>query len=408
MREEGVSVQHIRISRTALIPDELRLARYLKAPELGPRVLFFSGGTALNPLSRELVRYTHNSIHLVTPLDSGGSSAKLREAFRMPAVGDLRSRLMALADQSVKGNPEVRELFAHRLAKRASPEELRHSLERLVAGRDALVRRIPDPMRKIVRNYLHIFQEKMPEDFDLRGASIGNLILTAGYLTSQRRIDSVVFLFSKLAEVRGVVRPTMSRYLHLAAELENGEAIVGQHLLTGKEAPPITSKVKQVFISSSRQEVEPVRVAIREKVRNLIRQAELICFPMGSFYSSLVANLLPDGVGQAIAENDCPKVYVPNAGTDPEQFRMTLADNTAALLHYLRRGCVDDPPVERLLNLVLLDSRDGCYAQPVDVAAVQDQGVEVLRIPLVGDDPGATTAPLLDADRVIRGLLSLI
>ncbi len=401
-------MQHIRISRTALIPDELRLARYLKAPELGPRVLFFSGGTALNPLSRELVRYTHNSIHLVTPLDSGGSSAKLREAFRMPAVGDLRSRLMALADQSVKGNPEVRELFAHRLAKSATPEELRHSLERLVVGRDALVRRIPDPMRKIVRNYLRIFQEKMPEDFDLRGASIGNLILTAGYLTSQRRIDSVVFLFSKLAEVRGVVRPTMNRYLHLAAELDNGETIVGQHLLTGKETPPITSKVKQVFICSSRQEVEPVRVAIREKVRNLIRQAELICFPMGSFYSSLIANLLPDGVGQAIAENDCPKVYVPNTGTDPEQFGMTLADNTSTLLDYLGRSCVNDPPVERLLNLVLLDSRNGCYAQPVDAAALQSLGVDVLRTPLTGDNPAGSQATPLDGDRVVRALLSLV
>ena len=401
-------MQHIRISRTALIPDELRLARYLKAPELGPRVLFFSGGTALNPLSRELVRYTHNSIHLVTPLDSGGSSAKLRETFRMPAVGDLRSRLMALADQSVKGNPEVRELFAHRLAKSAAPEELRHNLERLVAGRDALVRCIPDPMRKIVRNYLRIFQEKMPEDFDLRGASIGNLILTAGYLTSQRRIDSVVFLFSKLAEVRGVVRPTMNRYLHLAAELENGETIVGQHLLTGKEAPPITSRIKRVYIRSEGTGGEPVRVAIREKVRNLIRQADLICFPMGSFYSSLIANLLPGGVGQAIAENNCPKVYVPNIGTDPEQFGMTLADNTDMLLRYLRQSCVDDQPVERLLNLVLLDSRDEYYAQPVDVSAVQAHGIEVLRIPLVKNDPGASSTALLDGDRVIRGLLSLI
>jgi CofD-related protein of GAK system len=400
--------QHIRISRTALIPDELRLARYLKAPELGPRVLFFSGGTALNPLSRELVRYTHNSIHLVTPLDSGGSSAKLREAFRMPAVGDLRSRLMALADQSVRGNPEVRELFAHRLAKSAAPEELRHSLERLVAGRDALVRRIPDPMRKIVRNYLRIFQEKMPEDFDLRGASIGNLILTAGYLTSQRRIDSVVFLFSKLAEVRGVVRPTMNRYLHLAAEMEYGETIVGQHLLTGKETPPITSRVKRVYISSGDPGGEPVRVAIREKVRNLIRQADLICFPMGSFYSSLIANLLPDGVGQAIAENDCPKVYVPNTGTDPEQFGMTLVDNTTALLHYLRRSCVDDPPVERLLNLVLLDSRNGCYASPVDPVALQRLGVDVLRTPLTGDNPAGSQVTTLDGDRVVRALLSLV
>ena len=49
-------------------------------PALGPRLVFFTGGTALKGLSRSLTRYTHNSVHLVTPFDSGGSSAALREA----------------------------------------------------------------------------------------------------------------------------------------------------------------------------------------------------------------------------------------------------------------------------------------------------------------------------------------
>ena len=95
------------ITRPVVIPDLLRTSRYQRAPELGPRILFFSGGTALNDLSRVLKRYTHNSIHLVTPYDSGGSSAKLRNAFDMPAVGDLRSRLMALADGTLAGHPGI-------------------------------------------------------------------------------------------------------------------------------------------------------------------------------------------------------------------------------------------------------------------------------------------------------------
>ena len=68
------------ISRSARLPDPLRIARCRRAPELGPRVLFFSGGTALRDTSRKLVGYTHNSIHLITPFDSGGSSAHLRRA----------------------------------------------------------------------------------------------------------------------------------------------------------------------------------------------------------------------------------------------------------------------------------------------------------------------------------------
>ena len=78
----------IRVCRTASIPDPLRISRYQKIPELGPRILFFSGGTALTGLSRELKKFTHNSIHFVSPFDSGGSSAKLRHAFDMPAIGD--------------------------------------------------------------------------------------------------------------------------------------------------------------------------------------------------------------------------------------------------------------------------------------------------------------------------------
>ena len=70
-------------------------------PPLGPRLVFFTGGTALRDLSRRLTAHTHNSVHLVTTFDSGGSSAALRRAFAMPAVGDLRNRLLALADSAV-------------------------------------------------------------------------------------------------------------------------------------------------------------------------------------------------------------------------------------------------------------------------------------------------------------------
>lgn len=86
------------IARTVKVPDSLRVGRAERAPELGPRIVFFSGGSALRPLSRVLKRYTHNSTHLITPFDSGGSSAEIRKAFHMLSIGDLRSRLVALAE----------------------------------------------------------------------------------------------------------------------------------------------------------------------------------------------------------------------------------------------------------------------------------------------------------------------
>ena len=220
----------LQVTRSVRLPDPVKLARFRRAPELGPRVLFFSGGSALRSLSQALVEYTHNSMHLITPFDSGGSSAVLRRAFAMPAVGDLRNRLMALADRTVRGNPAIFELFARRLPKNADQADLREQLDALVRGRTRLVRDIPDPMRKIIRNHLGFFAERMPEDFDLRGASIGNLILAGGYFNNNRHIDPVIYLFGKLVEVRGQVRPVVNLDLHLRADLEDGTTVIGQHL----------------------------------------------------------------------------------------------------------------------------------------------------------------------------------
>src|SRR3954466_10320020 len=112
------------ITRIPTFPDELRVSRSLRAPELGPRILFLSGGSALRPLCRVLKQYTHNSVHLITAFDSGGSSAKLRQSFAMPAIGDLRNRIVALADESVRGNPQIYRLFAHRLPGASSRAQL--------------------------------------------------------------------------------------------------------------------------------------------------------------------------------------------------------------------------------------------------------------------------------------------
>ncbi|MGB8713842.1 MAG: 2-phospho-L-lactate transferase CofD family protein, partial [Onishia taeanensis] len=216
-----------RVTRRAQIPDPLRIRRCQQSPELGPQVLFFSGGTALDGLSRTLPDYTHRSIHLVTPFDSGGSSAKLRAAFDMPAVGDLRSRLMALADDSMLGHPDVCRLFQYRLPDAASPEVLARRLAALAAGEDPLMRDIADPMHRLIRQQLGHFCAAMPDDFDLRGASVGNLILAGGYLSHHHQLDPIILLFSKLVQVRGTVRAVVDEYYHLAVTLEDGTTLVG-------------------------------------------------------------------------------------------------------------------------------------------------------------------------------------
>ena len=370
-------------------------------PERGPRLLFFSGGTALRDTARELLCYTHNSIHLITPFDSGGSSATLRKAFAMPAVGDLRSRIMALADAKRVGHSEIYTLFAYRLADEDQPSLMRE-LSSLSEGRHPLLRQIPEPMQGIIREHLRCFERAMPPDFPLAGANVGNLVLTAGYLMHDRRLRPIIALYSRMLQARGVVRPIVEKPAHLAVRLANGETIVGQHRFTGKETACITSPIVDIWLTASEDSTQPVEVAIHRNTVETIAKADLVCYPVGSFYSSVAANLLPKGVGRAIASTGCPKVFVPNLGRDPELEGHTVKMQVERLLSLLK---ADAPEAEErdLLNVVLVDADDGRYPSELPRRWLAKKGIHMTSRPLVRRGKG----PLADAGLLAAALTGL-
>lgn len=392
------------VTRGLTIPDQMRTSRYAKIPELGPRILFFSGGSALNGAARKLKQYTHNSIHLVTPYDSGGSSAVIREFFDMPAVGDLRSRMMALADESVLSNPEIMQLFNYRFDKTSNNEDLRCRLDAIVAGEDKLTREISNPMRSLICNHLGYFLKAMPAKFDLRGASIGNLLIVGGYINHHRELDPIIFLFSELVKVKGVVRSVVDDNYHLAAELDDGSQIIGQHQLTGKEFSPITSRIKKLRLSADLHSMRRVSSKLKKRNRRLISSAELICYPPGSFYSSLIANLLPYGVSDSIAANPCPKIYIPNRGQDPEQIGMTLNDQIDTLLERLQGQFEHGVKPAQLLNFILYDSSNSDADYQIDTARFAKQGIQVIDTSLV--DP--EQPDVYDNDKLVQALISFV
>ena len=399
----GERITELIVAQRHTLPDPIRLERYGKLPSLGPRVLLFGGGTALRDVCRRLIDYTHNSIHLVTPFDSGGSSAALRDSFDMIAVGDIRSRLMSLADQTVMGQPEIFALFSYRLPRDSSNEELRARLRSMVEGEDEMIAAIDDPMRKIIRSHLRFFAKEMPGDFDLRGANIGNLILVGGYLNQNRHLDPVIYLFSRLVEVKGIVRTTASEDLHLACELEDGELLVGQHRITGKQEPPISKPIRRLYLARREAPTREVKLKVRSKISSLLRRADLICYPMGSFYSSLIANFLPHGVGQAILETDVPKVYFPNTGNDPEQLGLDLRSQIETMLFFLH-GSSDEPgPPDRYIQFVFLDRRADRFSCE-DIRAVEEMGIRVLNVDL--EDAGGSGA--IDPEKMVHLLVSMV
>lgn len=383
--------------------DELRIAQAQRNPELGPRILFFTGGTAMRGLSHQLKRYTHNSIHLITPFDSGGSSAKLRTAFDMLSVGDIRNRLLALADDALVGASHINNLFSYRFGHDSETATRYQELRDLADGEHPLIAAAPAPIQNIVGEYIRYFCSRMPEGFDLRGASIGNLVLAGGYLQNNRDLATVLPVVSAEIKVLGTVSPITETSLHLLAELEDGTQLIGQDRMTGKEHPPITAPICNLSLVDSITEPVATTVDASGQTRELIRDAELICFPMGSFWTSVVANLLPKGVGQAIASAQCPKLYIPNVGNDPEQLGLMVHD-CIRILH--RKVCEDageSVPLSKVLDLVLVDSKNADYANRLDTKELAALGVRVLDIRLTSEG----SRPLLDSTHLAQALVSM-
>ena len=333
--------------------DQELSARLLRAPELGPRLTVLSGGSAFNETARVLKRYTQHATHLLTPFDSGGSSAILRTAFDMPAVGDLRSRLMALADESLSGHQAVVKLFATRIPKNAPDRIIEVLLHGLKNGSDKLVTQIEEPIQSSVSRLLKRFFDVAPREFDYRGASLGNLVMTGAYLDHHKRLDPTASLFSRLIKGQGVARVTVDANLHLGAVLDNGQVVLGQHRMTGKEVDPIQSPVRELFVNRGLDRESRTTVSIKRKTRSALLDTDLIVFAQGSFYSSLLANVLPRGVGSAIAESQAPKVWVPNLGEDPEQIGLSFEDSLVRLVNALLVDTNSAEPRDVLTHVVI-------------------------------------------------------
>jgi hypothetical protein len=152
-----------------------------------------------------------------------------------------------------------------------------------------------------------------------------------------------------------------------------------------------------------------VRAPASPRALQQIERADLICYPMGSFYSSVLCNTLPEGIGRAVARARCPKLYVPSTGRDPELIDTPVSRAARALIESLRRdtgGSEPDAPEGDgggVLDSVLLDRSPDLYPAPPDLAALRALGVEPLQEDLVS--PGSL--PEIDSDRLARMLVSL-
>ena len=327
--------------------------------ERGPKITAIGGGTGLSTMLRGLKKYTKNLTAVVTVADDGGGSGVLRRDIGMPPPGDIRHCMESLAN-------------------------VEPIMERLLTYR---------------------FQEG-----SLAGQSFGNLILAAlnGVTGS---FEEAVAQMSQVLAITGRILPVTSADVQLEAVFKNGARVVGES--------KISSFKKEQDCRIAHVALLPERPAALPAALQAIREADLILMGPGSLYTSVIPNLLVEGVVEAICRSEALKIYVCNIMTqEGETEGYTAADHVDALLSHGAPGLVDlclanSAPVRP--GLVEKYREEDAAPILVDRERIRAMGLELEEYPVASEggdyarhDPDRLAAAVLDvyrrrAVRIFRG-----
>lgn len=220
----------------------------------GKKITVIGGGTGTYNLLLGLKPYDVKLTAIVTAADSGGNSGQLRDEFGVLPPGDLRRCLVALSEN--RGDI-WREIFEYR------------------------------------------FEGAREKN------NLGNLIITA--LTKiTGDLPTAIEVASELLEAKGQVFPATLDNVHLGAELDNGQIIQGEtNIDIPKHNPEL--KIKRVFL-------EPKAFAYKKAVSSIM-EADLVVIGPGDLYTSIIPNLLVEGIVAALKITEAKVIYVCNIMT---------------------------------------------------------------------------------------------
>jgi len=306
------------------------------------RVVALGGGTGLSTLLRGLKEYTSRITAVVAVTDEGGSSGRLRKEMGVLPPGDIRDCLVALAD----AEPLMKELFDYR------------------------------------------FNGEGP----LAGHSFGNLFIAAmSEITGD--FELAIKESSKVLVVRGHVLPSTLDNCTLGAVLEDGTVVMGETSISSS-----SYAIRKVFL-------EPRACAPLPETLHAIENADVIVLGPGSLYTSVMPNLLVEGIAESIALSDAVKVYVCNVMTQPgETDGYTAQQHLAAIYDHVGADVVDaiivnnSPISEEVLDKYC---REGSSPVSWDREALEHMGVRVMDAPVISrtnlarHDPAALSEEIM-------------
>ena len=245
----------------------------------GPVITAIGGGTGLSTLLRGMKTITNNCTAIVAMGDNGGSSGRLRRELGIVPPGDLRNCLTALADS--------------------------------------------EPMMEKLMQY------RFETDSPLAGHCFGNLLIAA-LAEAQGSMEEGLDVASQILKVRGRVVPSTLDDVQLVAEMADGTYVYGES--------QIPKMHKQIVAMHTRPEHPKASKAALEA----IEKADVLIFGPGSLYTSVIPNLVVDGIREAIIHSNAVKVYICNILTQPgETDGYGAYDHVKALIDHVGMQFLD-------------------------------------------------------------------
>ncbi|MCG3088649.1 gluconeogenesis factor YvcK family protein [Sporosarcina cyprini] len=310
------------------------------------KIVVFGGGTGLSTLLRGLKKFPVELTAIVTVADDGGSSGRLLDQYNIPPPGDIRQVMAALSDVE----PLIEKMFQYRFA----------------------------------------------TSDDLKGHSLGNLMLAA--LTDitgdfARAIEKM----GRVLNIKGKVLPAANQRITLHAELDDGTIVTGE-----SKIPVYGSKIRRVYLSP--QEVEPLPETVEA-----IQQADLIIFGPGSLYTSILPTILVRDIRDAVVAAAAKKIYIGNLTTQAgETYRYTASEHVKALHDHAETNFIDTV----LLNGTDLSAELQAEGLSGQVWQVEND-IEVLReiVPRIFIEPISIVTDgrvIHDADKVASWVMDFI
>lgn len=291
----------------------------------GPKIVVIGGGTGLSTMLRGLKVYSSNITAIVTVADNGGSSGRLRKDLGILPPGDIRHCILALADTE----PILQKLLEYRF-----------------------------------------------EEGELKGHSFGNLFLAAMNEISDNFEDAVKKMSNVLA-VTGKVLPVTLDDITLCAELEDGQIIKGEPVV---ESATITFKqsIKRVFL-------EPSEAKALGDTCTEIDEADIIVLGPGSLYTSVIPNLLVNGLVDSISKSNALKLYVCNIMTQPgETDGFKVSDHLKAIFKHTNGKIVDYCIVNN--EHITQDTKDHYKEEGAEEVLIDYDEVEKFGVKLIEDN----------------------